>query len=319
MAKITSLPTETLTAIAALVKGRNRFNSLYPLSRTCTLLNEICAEFIFCEYELVVRKVTYRGDMFQDHQHMHEWSNRAVKARLAHFRKKAPFVRELVLIDHSYRDQPHEFLPDRMLSALLRSLKTARRITHVTLQSVPPGHRPPDLEVELPLPIWDWIRARSLKFLYIGLNIHAPRGALPCANVDHFNAWIYKDGPVDFLPLVNPRRLSLTHAAKFDIDAKTFQSLMLGARHYNLRTLQLAFFVAHDDDCVSFDFSGVPRADIRIRLSLNIDYKSTPPKQEELKVAMQPRFEEDLSTYKLMIDREYHPMLVIHRPPLVPA
>ena len=112
MANINDLPNETIYHIIAFLEADRR--KLCSLSLTCSRLNILCDEAIYRTYRFVIRtSLRPARDPFQpDSDRLRQFSKKVLRARLAHFRAKAPFIRDLVVVDH-VSSRYVVFLPDR--------------------------------------------------------------------------------------------------------------------------------------------------------------------------------------------------------------
>ncbi|KAH8978854.1 hypothetical protein EDB92DRAFT_1852666, partial [Lactarius akahatsu] len=168
MAKLPDLPLETLLDIIdwflqSWGHPYDRYLQLNSLSLVCRYFHDITAPIIFRKYRLRLREAPRKlgapdPTCFLTGTSLLTWNQVGVRARLAHLRKNAVFVRELRIVDwgqslgkvcFGVEPGPAPFDP----ALLLDTLDALSDVTSVVFEATKQFHRSTHFPVEL----WHWL------------------------------------------------------------------------------------------------------------------------------------------------------------------
>jgi hypothetical protein len=171
MAKLPDLPLETLLEIIELSLQSwshpyDRFLQLNSLSLVCRYFHDITAPIIFRKYRLQLREAPRKlgasdPTCFLAGTSLLSWNEVGIRARLAHLRKNAVFVRELRLVDWGQclgrvclgaEPGPEPFDPT-FIPILLDTLDALTDVTSVVFEATKQFLKCTHLPVEL----WHWL------------------------------------------------------------------------------------------------------------------------------------------------------------------
>ncbi len=171
MAKLPDLPLETLLdiikwSLQSWGHPYDRFLQLNNLSLVSRYFHDVTAPIIFRNYRLQLREAPRKlgapdPTCFLTSTSLLTWNQVGVRARLAHLRKNAVFVRELRIVDWGQslgkvclgvESGPAPFDPTFM-STLLETLDALTDVTSVVFEATKQFHKCTHFPVEL----WHWL------------------------------------------------------------------------------------------------------------------------------------------------------------------
>lgn len=189
MALLLNLSNEILLEIIVYVQHSSP-NQVQTLSRVCKRLNNCCGPWIFQKYNLRLR--THRRTVLTNlntTETLKSWSLDAVTARISHFRDKAAYVKDLILVDQRNDKQNDnvepEHFPECIIPDLLDALKGANRVVNISVTCGYGG--------TLPLALWEWIMTKDLMTLKIGNLLAPPPNAMMHRRVKSFEGGLFKE------------------------------------------------------------------------------------------------------------------------------
>lgn len=110
-------------------------------------------------------------------------------ARISHFRDKAAYVKDLILVDQRNDKQNDnvepEHFPECIIPDLLDALKGANRVVNISVTCGYGG--------TLPLALWEWITTKDLMTLKIGNLLAPPPNAMMHRRVKSFEGGLFKE------------------------------------------------------------------------------------------------------------------------------
>ena len=181
MAKLPDLPLETLLEIIECSLQSwghpyDRFLQLNSLSLVCKYFHDITAPIIFRKYKLQLREAPRDlgapdPTCFLTDTSLLTWNEVGVRARLAHLRKNAVFVREIRLVDWGQslgrvclgaEPGPEPFDP-AIIPILLDTLDALTDVTSVVFEATKQFLR----RTQFPVELWQWlsrVRPKNVSF-----------------------------------------------------------------------------------------------------------------------------------------------------------
>ncbi|KAF5376917.1 hypothetical protein D9615_007317 [Tricholomella constricta] len=236
------------------------------VSLVCRALNDISGPYIFNRYNLDIRQESSLriSPIYPPNSPRYRWDKIAIEQRLAHLRSKAPYVRILTITDYgtceqntgdTYQPQPFplEFIPQLM--ATLRMLSGLKSIHLATVSRRELSRS----MVSLLTDVWDWIRQARPQDLQIS-------GDFKITDDD-------VTPPIDGLTTLKVKWCSLGHKPLLDTSSVANITLEYFSGPFFLFkpvasklesiTITLNLGGRYSSEPL-FDFSGVPRARIKV-------------------------------------------------------
>ncbi|TFY59019.1 hypothetical protein EVG20_g7945 [Dentipellis fragilis] len=293
MAYLLDLSTEVLLHIIANTeedKYESRKRLISRLSLVCKRFNTVCGHLIFRSYKLILR--SYSGRCLFSGESLDHWKSDAIRARLCHLKSKAAFVRKLRIVDYKAHfprdDESEEALPVEFAPELLETLTTLHGLVSVIFEGGEGGEPSP-----FPAALWDWVASVKPNELGFKLALTFPDNLQPISGIEELHMYGFDEEKNRIVTMLQPPILHLV----YPWSGKLYKF----APYEGIRSVDIkADILRTEVDPQFFDFTQTPEAEVKVRLSFNVEYKfHIPGVWKEYSRKLPSLFVEDLALWNV--------------------